>query len=84
VKNQFSHATVVYVTPKSVDTRLIFVPPVYNLEDRLEKLAITKMWPLMKRDCLKISCVQLVSSYLATLMPVLHFRNWNLITENSS
>jgi len=36
------------------------------------------------RDCLKISCVQLVSSYLATLMPVLHFRNWNLITENSS
>ena len=50
MKNQFHHATVVHVTPKSVDTRIIFVPPVYDLEDRLEKLAITKMWPLMKRN----------------------------------
>ena len=46
---QFHHALVVRVTPSSVDERIVFVPPRNDLEDRLEKLAITEVWPWMQR-----------------------------------
>lgn len=45
---QFHHALVLRVTPDSVDQRIIFVPPANDLEDRLEKLAITEIWPWMQ------------------------------------
>jgi len=48
--SQFHHATVVYVTPNSVDKRIVAVPPAEDLEDRLEKLAITEVWPWMQRN----------------------------------
>jgi len=48
--SQFHHATVIYVTPDSVDKRIVPVPPANDLEDRLEKLAITEVWPWMQRN----------------------------------
>lgn len=47
---QFHHATVIYVTPDSIDKRIMAVPPVNDLEDHLEKLAITEVWPWMQRN----------------------------------
>ena len=47
--NQFHHALVVRVTPDSVDKRLVSVSPNNDFEDRLEKVAITEVWPWMQR-----------------------------------
>ncbi len=46
---QFHHALVLRVTPDSVDKRIVFVPRTNDREDRLEKLAITEVWPWMQR-----------------------------------
>lgn len=45
---QFHHALVVRVSPDSVEEQLISVPETNEIEDRLEKYAITEWWPLMR------------------------------------
>jgi hypothetical protein len=50
---QFHHALIVRVAPDSVEEQLISVPETNDLEDRLEKSAITERWPMM-RDNRKI------------------------------
>lgn len=45
---QFHHALIVRVSPDSVEEQLISVPETNNLEDRLEKHAITEWWPMMR------------------------------------
>lgn len=47
---QFHHATVISVNPKSVGKRIVAVPSATDLEDRLEKLSITEVWPWMRRN----------------------------------
>lgn len=47
---QFHHATVIHVTSDSVDKRIVAVTRVNDMEDRLEKLAITEVWPWMRRN----------------------------------
>lgn len=46
---QFHHALVVRVTPDSFDKRIVVMPRVNDVEDRLEKLAISEIWPWMQR-----------------------------------
>jgi hypothetical protein len=47
---QFHHALVIRVTPDSFDKRIIVVPRVNDMEDRLEKLAISEIWPWIQRN----------------------------------
>ena len=46
---QFHHALVIRVTPDSFDKRIIAVSRTNDLEDRLEKLAISEIWPWIQR-----------------------------------
>jgi hypothetical protein len=45
---QFHHALIVRVSPGSVEEQLISVPETNQIEDRLEKRAITEWWPMMR------------------------------------
>jgi hypothetical protein len=47
---QFHHALIVRVAPDSVEEQLISVPDTNDLEDRLEKYAITQLWPMMRNN----------------------------------
>lgn len=46
---QFHHALVIRVGKDFVSERFVHVPRVYDLEDRLEKLAIVEVWPWMAK-----------------------------------
>lgn len=47
---QFYHATILHVTPNSVDMRILSVPHTDDFEDYLEKTAITSVWPWIKHN----------------------------------
>jgi hypothetical protein len=47
--NQSHHAVVVRVVPDSVEMRILQVPPRVDPEDRLERWAITAVWPQIQR-----------------------------------
>lgn len=47
---QFHHAPAIRVTPNSVDERIIQVNACNDLEDRIEKLAITEIWPWIQQN----------------------------------
>lgn len=50
LKNQFHHAMVIRVTQDTVESRIIYVPHVENIEDHLESFAITMCWPWMQKN----------------------------------
>ena len=49
-RGQFHHATIIYVTPDSVDEQILAVPLAKDFEDQIEKVAIIDVWPWMKRN----------------------------------
>lgn len=69
---QFHHALVVRVTPDSVDERVLYVPLANDLEDRLERRAISEVWPWMREHPYAVAgvdAVALVALFVAARPP---------------
>lgn len=46
---QFYHAMIIHVSPDSVEEEILVIREHRNVDDILERYAITKVWPMMKR-----------------------------------
>ncbi len=65
---QFHHALILQVRPDSIEEQLVVVSVHKNLEDILEKIAITELWPMMKRHPIGWMTLDLAGLILIVLL----------------
>ncbi len=63
---QFHHAMVIHVSSNSVEEEIISVPEHNEIEDRIEKFAITTLWPMMRRHPVGTIAVDFLGFVLMT------------------